>query len=195
MAVAWVLLFVLPVQAMGAETWKYRFMGGLYAFEAPRGWSMRADEENYTGLAISPTATSLSVIMFTSPNPHVQADELREFLDANLTALFKAVGGGGVREVDENARMGSYDGVLAVFDLEVAGGPGGGLGFAFEANDHAIVVVAQTPDSDKEFLEHLEPIMQSFTIDENLVESWGDELDEVGMKALQDLTEMLGAGS
>lgn len=185
------LCLVLSVPAIAGEMEKYAFMGGLYTFQAPDGWIVQADDENSTGFILAPREGSPSMIMVTAPNPHA-SDAMKEFLGANIGALFKVFGEGELDEIHEDFLVGDqYEGAAATFDIMLGDEKGSGFGMAFNVSDYIVVVMAVAPDSDKEFLKYLEPIMDSFEVDEDRLEELEDELDAIGMKAIEELDELL----
>lgn len=191
MAAVMVLGLLLCISARAGEMETYEFMKGLYTYDIPSGWVVEDDEMNIAAVKIRPRTPSTSMLIITTPNPYVGA-ELKNVTGAYVGFLFKGVGNGQVEEVKENMVIAEkYKGVMVTFNVQLSGEAGTGFAIGFDVNGYAVIMLAAGPSSDQEFIQNLSAILKSFVVDEELIEVYADELDEMGKDAFKNLSDML----
>lgn len=181
---------MLSCSAYGGEMEEYTFLDGIYTFGVPEGWNVDADEKDHIGLAIMPTEGMESHILMLAPNPHIEG-ELKEYAETYLASKFNMMDF--EWEIDETSEESFHGnpGFMVTYDVMIGTEEGSGFVIVFEIDGYAILLDAQGPDSDSEFLENLHAVFESLDVDSDMFEDYEDELDEIGRKILQELAKGL----
>ncbi len=178
-------LFSLP--CWGAAMEKYQYLDGVYTFSVPEGWTVVGDEDNRTGVTISPREDMESHILFYSPNPHVDAGDLDGLVGGYLLAKFASFGGGEVDEADVED-----DSCTVTYSMKLNGKDAFGVAFALMKNGYAVLIDVQAPVEDEDFLEKFDSVIDSLEISSTKVKKYAKDLDAIGQKMLEQLAEIVG---
>lgn len=177
------VLFAVPVAA--AEVEAYTFMDGLYSFEAPKGWIVEGDEADLTGVSIQPEGDAVARMLITTPNPLVEG-ELEGVAGAYVKAVFDTIGAGGLDEVADGEFQG-YPAVVGTFTIPVESRSFEGFVIAFDVDGYGVVFLALGSPDNEAFGAGIQHILDSYELDEKLLETHQAALREIGAKALEEV--------
>lgn len=189
MFAAAMLFVLLAVSANALEMEAYTFMDGLYSFEAPADWVVEADEDNLTGVGMTPRDGSTETLLITTPNPHVEGD-LQGYAGAYAKTLFDQAGGGEIDEVSDGEFQGR-PAVIVTFTMGSEAGAVEGFVLAFDAQGYGVAFLATARPDDEEFSAAVQDIMDSYELDEDLLEKHESALRLIGKNALEELDALM----
>ncbi|MCD8350429.1 MAG: hypothetical protein LUC93_07455 [Planctomycetaceae bacterium] len=175
-------LFSLP--CWGAAMEEYEYLDGVYTFSVPKGWTVVGDEDNRTGVTISPREDMESHILFYSPNPHVDAGDLDGLVGGYLMAKFASFGGGEVDEAEVE-----HDSCTVTYSMKLNGKDAFGVATALMKNGYAILIDVQGPVDDEKFIDTFDTVIDSLELNSSKLKNFAKDLDAIGKKMLEQLAE------
>jgi hypothetical protein len=168
-----------------AETVRIPLLNGIYSVEAPGDWYMEQSPDGESAYFATAMGAD-SMLVFSAPNPTIEGD-IEAYAEKQREVLFKTMGGGEIIRQDKK----EFKGYPAIFaHVSVPGGQG--LMNVFDVDGAAVLCLVLSPDGEfDEFIGDAIEIIDSYEIDEGVLEDNMDLLKELGEKINATISEQL----